>query len=86
MLTTVYLACCILLLHGAVRYKRSYLVPWIFAASIAAILLMIAFVAGKDYPAVINFFNGLTIYREFLDLSLEEINTYYNSHFIRVPT
>ncbi|KOB66733.1 Uncharacterized protein OBRU01_20829 [Operophtera brumata] len=61
-LTSIYLMCCISLLHGAVQYKREYVVPWICAACVAAVLLVAACVAADNYPTLINFFNGHTIY------------------------
>lgn len=65
-LTSIYLMCCISLLHGAVQYKREYVVPWICAACVAAVLLIAACVAADNYPTLINFFNGHTVYREYL--------------------
>lgn len=65
-LTSIYLMCCISLLHGAVKYKREYVLPWIMAACVAVVLLIVAIVIGDGYPCVINLFGGHNLYREYL--------------------
>ncbi|XP_050346098.1 uncharacterized protein LOC126770636 [Nymphalis io] len=61
-LTSIYLMCCISLLHGAVKYKREYVLPWIMAACVAVVLLIIAIVIGDGYPCVVNLFGGHNLY------------------------
>lgn len=61
-LTSLYLMCCISLLHGAVKYKREYVLPWIMAACAAVILLIVAIVVGDAYPCVVNLFGGHNLY------------------------
>lgn len=61
-LTSIYLMCCISLLHGAVKYKREYVLPWIMAACIGVILLIIAIIIGDGYPCVVNLFGGHSLY------------------------
>ncbi|XP_068632195.1 uncharacterized protein [Battus philenor] len=63
LLTSIYLMCCISLLHGAVKYKREYILPWIIAACIAVILSIIALVIGDGYPCVVSTFGGHNLYR-----------------------
>ncbi|KAJ8728245.1 hypothetical protein PYW07_017038 [Mythimna separata] len=62
MLTSIYLMCCISLLHGAVKYKREYVLPWILAACIGVVLLIVAIVVGDGYPCVVNLFGGHNLY------------------------
>ncbi|XP_047529292.1 uncharacterized protein LOC125065616 isoform X2 [Vanessa atalanta] len=61
-LTAIYLMCCISLLHGAVKYKREYVLPWIMAACVAVVLLIVAIVIGDGYPCVVNLFGGHNLY------------------------
>ncbi|KAF9815420.1 hypothetical protein SFRURICE_011572 [Spodoptera frugiperda] len=62
MLTSIYLMCCISLLHGAVKYKREYVLPWIMAACIGVVLLIVAIIVGDGYPCVVNLFGGHNLY------------------------
>ncbi|CAB3229937.1 unnamed protein product [Arctia plantaginis] len=61
-LTSIYLMCCISLLHGAVKYKREYVLPWIMAACIGVVLLIIVIVIGDGYPCLVNHFGGHNLY------------------------
>ncbi|XP_026752770.1 uncharacterized protein LOC113512979 [Galleria mellonella] len=61
-LTSIYLMCCISLLHGAVKYKREYVLPWIMAACVGVGLLIVAIVIGDGYPCVVNLFGGHNLY------------------------
>ncbi|CAH2037276.1 unnamed protein product, partial [Iphiclides podalirius] len=61
-LTSIYLMCCISLLHGAVKYKREYILPWIMAACVGVILLIVAIVIGDGHPCVVNLFGGHNLY------------------------
>ncbi|XP_075973707.1 uncharacterized protein LOC142974988 [Anticarsia gemmatalis] len=61
-LTSIYLMCCISLLHGAVKYKREYVLPWIMAACIGVVLLIAAIIVGDGYPCVVNLFGGHNLY------------------------
>ncbi|KAH9636383.1 hypothetical protein HF086_011240 [Spodoptera exigua] len=65
MLTSIYLMCCISLLHGAVKYKREYVLPWIMAACIGVVLLIVAIIVGDGYPCVVNLFGGHNLYRKY---------------------
>lgn len=58
--------CCISLLHGAVKYKREYVLPWIMAACVAVVLLIVAIVIGDGYPCVVNLFGGHNLYRKYI--------------------
>ncbi|XP_053607091.1 uncharacterized protein LOC128673351 [Plodia interpunctella] len=62
-LTSIYLLCCVSLLHGAVKYKREYVTLWIMAAIVALSLLLMAIFIGDGYPWVVKFFGGHCIYR-----------------------
>ncbi|KAG6450222.1 hypothetical protein O3G_MSEX006475 [Manduca sexta] len=61
-LTSIYLMCCISLLHGAVKYKREYVLPWIMAACVGVVLLIVAIIVGDGYPCVVNLFGGHNLY------------------------
>ncbi|VVC89067.1 unnamed protein product [Leptidea sinapis] len=61
-LTTIYLICSISLLHGAVKYKRQYILPWIMAACIAVVLLLTVIILGDGYPCIIKLFGGHNMY------------------------
>ncbi|GBP35684.1 hypothetical protein EVAR_75009_1 [Eumeta japonica] len=61
-LTAAYLACCIMLLHGAVRCRRAFLLPWIAAACIALLLLLVALALADTYPCLVNLFGGHNLY------------------------
>ncbi|XP_013143179.1 PREDICTED: uncharacterized protein LOC106107045 [Papilio polytes] len=61
-LTSIYLMCSISLLHGAVKYKKEYIFPWIVAAIIDLLLLISAVIIGDGYPCIINLFNGHNMY------------------------
>ncbi|XP_004932605.1 uncharacterized protein LOC114240656 [Bombyx mandarina] len=61
-LTSIYLMCCISLLHGAVKYKREYVLPWIMAACVGVVLLIVAIVVGDGYPCIVNLFGSHNFY------------------------
>lgn len=56
--------CCISLLHGAVKYKREYVLPWIMAACVGVVLLIVAIVVGDGYPCIVSLFGGHKLYRK----------------------
>ncbi|XP_073945477.1 uncharacterized protein [Choristoneura fumiferana] len=61
-LTSIYLMCCISLLYGAVKYKREYVLPWVMAACVGVVLLVVAIVVGDGYPCVVHLFGGHHFY------------------------
>ncbi|XP_028177978.1 uncharacterized protein LOC135074640 [Ostrinia nubilalis] len=67
-LTSIYLMCCISLLHGAVKYKREYVLPWIMAACVGVVLLLVAIVVGDGYPCIVSLFGGHKLYHLFCAL------------------
>ncbi|KPI93032.1 hypothetical protein RR46_14253 [Papilio xuthus] len=61
-MTSIYLLCSIMLLHGAVNYKKEYILPWTLVALINLLLLIFAISIGEGHPSVIDLFNGHTMY------------------------
>ncbi|XP_072931877.1 uncharacterized protein [Epargyreus clarus] len=62
-LASIYLMCCISLLHGAIKYKREYMLPWVIASCVSITPFMAAMILGDSYPNIVDIYGGHNYYR-----------------------